>query len=76
MELMEPDTCLVSPRTVTLQNPGAWNNKTGIHEFLAATQTESLMNLTTVRSRSLLFFASTDQTHSMCSFPQPPTIRV
>ncbi len=76
MELMEPDTCLTSPRTVTLQNPRAWNDKTGIHEFLAATQTEPLRNLSTVEPQPSLFLASTNQVHSTYSFPQSPTMRV
>ena len=45
VELMEPDTSMLYPNSLTLQRPEEWRDNTGIKEFLAATETSSLEDL-------------------------------
>jgi hypothetical protein len=51
MELMEPATYALNPRTIELKSPEKW--AVGIKGFLQATQTESLKELKTVRPFSM-----------------------
>lgn len=48
MELMEPDTNMLFPETITLKHPERWSEQTGIKAFLAATETASLVDLSSV----------------------------
>jgi len=48
MELMEPDTSMLFPETITLKDPEKWPDQTGIKAFLAATETASLNSLRSV----------------------------
>ncbi len=48
MELMEPDTSMLSPETITLKEPEKWPEQTGIKAFLAVTETASLSSLRSV----------------------------
>lgn len=45
VELMEPDTSMLYPDSLSLQRPEEWRDNTGIKEFLAATETSSLEDL-------------------------------
>ena len=48
VELMEPETSMLNPDSITLQRPDEWPKKIGIHEFLMATETSTLEDLRTV----------------------------
>lgn len=60
VELMEPETSMLYPNSITLQQPEVWNKNTGIKEFLAATETSSLDDLRNVRSVSIISFSTDD----------------
>ncbi len=45
VELMEPDTSMLYPDSLSLQRPEEWRDNTGIKEFLAATEISSLEDL-------------------------------
>ncbi len=45
VELMEPDTSMLYPDSLSLQRSEEWQDNTGIKEFLAATETLSLKDL-------------------------------
>jgi len=55
MELMEPDTSMLFPETITLNDPEKWSEQTGIKAFLAATETASLDSLRRVCLYVFLF---------------------
>ena len=55
MELMEPDTSMLFPETITLKDPEKWPERTGIKAFLAATETASLDSLRSVPLHAFLF---------------------
>jgi hypothetical protein len=45
MELMEPSTYLLHPRSAELKSPENWKDGFGIKDFLRATQNQSLEEL-------------------------------
>lgn len=49
MELMEPETSLSNPGSITLQHPERWKDSLGIKSFLAATAMSRLIDLKNVR---------------------------
>lgn len=49
MELMEPETSLLDPGSITLQHPEKWKDSLGIKSFLAATNESRLVDLEKVR---------------------------
>lgn len=56
MELMEPDTSMLYPDSITLQQPEKWSENTGIQEFLAATETSSSDDLRTASHVEAIIF--------------------
>jgi hypothetical protein len=48
MELMEPTTYILNPRSVELQSPERWEGGAGIKNFLRDTQYQSLEELKNV----------------------------
>ncbi len=55
MELMEPDTSMLFPETITLNDPEKWPEQAGIKAFLAATEISSLESLRSVHLYAFLF---------------------
>lgn len=54
MELMEPETFILEPRSAVLKNADAWKDRFGIKDFLAATQYDTLETLKNVSFRTRL----------------------
>jgi len=52
MELMEPETFILKPRSAVLKNADAWKDGFGIKDFLAATQHDTLEILKNVSFRT------------------------
>ncbi len=48
MEMMEPETSLTNPESLSLRVPEKWEEATGIRDFLNATRTSSLLDLRNV----------------------------
>jgi hypothetical protein len=53
MELMEPSTYLLHPRSAELKSPENWKDGFGIKDFLSATQNQSLEELKEVSFSTL-----------------------